>query len=355
MTSTWAEKAVSTPAWRRHENSRPVGAVHAIDTRAVEAARQFDTYSRARTAAELGISAIHRSIDATAPHTTVSTIWTGHRNTIRFAVVDDPHAAEIRPGRDGVPLISALVCSAPFLTVADGRYREHSPGTLILTRTRRCLREQLLERGSVAAVRVERDHLHVSDQTISNALASGASRSAWYANLVKATIQVIARLALDPVAPPNPAGIDRYAASILELTIRTVANAGLELGPWSPEQRRRRAEQFIERHLLDAKLDAAAVASHLGISVRQLARDLQGGPSVTVMIQTARLHYADRLLRDPAHNGMTIARVAQLCRFSSQPLFSRRYKSFFGVTPKEAHALAAISEDPPHVGDLVSG
>ena len=296
-------------------------------------------------AAEFG-TVVVRHVSEAAGHAAVFTTWTGHRNTIRFAEVDDPHVAEITPAREDVPLVSALVSTAPLRTIADGQRQDHRPGALILTYARQSLTEHLLARGSVAAVRVDRDHLHVSDRAIADALTSTASRSAWYANLVKATTHVVAGLASDPLVPPNPAGIDRYAASILELTIRTVANVGLDAAPLNPERRRQHAEHFIERHLLDDTLDAHAVASYLGISVRQLARDLQDGPSATAMIQTARLRYADQLLRDPTHNGMTIARVAQLCQFSSQPLFNRRYKALFGVTPGQARAEAVLRVGP---------
>lgn len=312
--------------------------IYATDTRAHDVSRQFDTYLLGRTVAEKGIVGIRRPPEATAGHAARFTTWTGHRSTIRYADVDDPHIAEIAPEREGVPLISVTVSTAPLRTVADGHRQEHQPGALVLTCARRSLHEHLLARGSVAAVRVDRDQLQVSDRAIADALISGASPAQWYANLVSATAQVVTGLELDPPASPHPDGIDRYAASILELTLRTIANVGPEMALLNPDQRRRHTEQFIEEHLLDAALDATAIAVSLGISVRQLARDLQDGPSAAVMIQNARLRHADRLLRDPAYDGLTIARVAQLCRFSSQSLFSRRYKSYLGVTPRQARA-----------------
>jgi AraC-like DNA-binding protein len=276
-------------------------------------------------------------------HVAVATTWAGDHNVIRSAKIDDPHLVQFSAARAGMPLISAIVSSGPLITITDGKKEEHLPGSLVLTWARRDLEERLVERSSVAAIRVERDYLHVGDRVIADALANAAGRSHWLTNLIRGVAQVATGVGVDPPAPPDPSGVDRYAAGILELVIRTVANVGLTAVPMSPLERRRHAEHYIERHLLESTLSARTVATHLGISVRQLARDLAGGPSATSMIQTARLRYADRLLRDPAHSGMTIARVAQLCQFSSQPLFSRLYKARFGITPRDARSAGAAA------------
>ncbi len=317
----------------------------AYDSRALPTPRQFDAYRRRRMATEPGIVAIHPAPSPHPGHLTMFTTWTGLRTTIRFAKVDDPHIVEFAP-RSGRSLISAVVASGRYVTIADGKREEHEPDSLALTWTSSAMEARLVDRGSVAAVQVERDLLHVSDDAIRRTLDLLTGRPSWYADIVRSTTQAVGRVNPGPDRPPSPDGIDRYAASILELVIRSVATAS----PWATtttsDQRRRQAERFVAQNLLDPKLSANSVAGHLAISPRQLARDLAGGPSAATMIQEARLQYAYRLLRDPTHAGLRISRIAELCGFSSQPQFSRSFKAHFGVTPRQVRAIMFKSFDP---------
>nr|WP_246401857.1 AraC family transcriptional regulator [Jiangella mangrovi] len=223
--------------------------------------------------------------------------------------------------------------------VADGRRTECAPGVLVLGCAGQVLEERLVERGSVATVRVDRDDLRLSDRTLEAAVTGNAGREGWQANFVTAAGHTIAGLWEDG-SQPDPAGIDGYAAGVIELLIRSIAGARTDAVPVDPNRRRQIAEEFIERHLLDPTLSVQSVASFLRISPRQLARDLDGGPSVTVMILRARLRHADRLLRSPAHSELMLAQIAQICHFSSQARFSHAYKEHYGVTPREVRAAA---------------
>lgn len=314
--------------------------VHVIDTREVEISHQFESYRRSRAAAEFGIAEL-RSAGPARGHLALSTTWSGYRDVIRYAEVDDPHVVRVAPVRAGGAVVALNVCSAALTTCADGVRVSHAPGSLALTVFHDELEVDVPERCSLATVRVERDELYVRDQLITAAVAGDLSWLGWHADFVLAQARAITGIAVDPLAAPAPAGLDRHVAAIVELLLRSASGLGGAGLPSARRLRRDYAEQFVQRHLLDPTLTAATIASYLGISTRQLARDLDGGPSATEMIQAARLQHADQLLRDPANSEMMLAQIARTCRFSSQAHFSRAYREHFGTTPREARAQSA--------------
>lgn len=315
------------------------------DTRSLATPGQFDAYRRQRMRTEPHLVAIHPAASPYPGHLALSATWTGRRTTIRFAKVDDPHTAEIAP-RSGGSLLSAIVASGRYVTITGGRQQEYEPGSLVLTWTSGMSEARLVDRSSLVAIHVERDQLQVSDDAIRRTIDQLSGFQSWPADIVRSTAQAVGQVNPDPDRPPSPDGIDRYAASILELIIRSVAATDPAASATTSDQRRRRAERFIAQNLSDPQLSANSVAAHLGISPRQLARDLAGGPSAASMIQTARLSDAYRLLRDPTRAGLPISRIAELCGFTSQSLFSRSFKASYGVTPRQVRAIMSANLDP---------
>ncbi|GII66702.1 transcriptional regulator [Sphaerisporangium krabiense] len=118
-------------------------------------------------------------------------------------------------------------------------------------------------------------------------------------------------------------------------------------GPMSSLTQRIIAEEHIERHLHDPKLDAAAVAAVLGISVRQLSRIFEAaGTSPARYILERRLRRVHAELSRPGIRDTTIADVAYRWGFSSQAHFARVFRARFGHTPSEVRSAAAEPASP---------
>ena len=78
------------------------------------------------------------------------------------------------------------------------------------------------------------------------------------------------------------------------------------------------------------------LARHAGLSLGHLERLCRAsmGQSLKSYIVAARLNYAKAVLRSPeAHGNKSLKNISYACGYSSQQLFSREYKRFFGVSP----------------------
>ena len=104
-----------------------------------------------------------------------------------------------------------------------------------------------------------------------------------------------------------------------------------------------RAERFIAEHLVDSDLDAEAVASHMGMSLRNLNRVFEKHEcSVTQWIWQERLALAHRQLADLDHSCRSIGDIALGCGFSTQAHFAREFKQCYRLTPTQ-HRAARVS------------
>ena len=100
---------------------------------------------------------------------------------------------------------------------------------------------------------------------------------------------------------------------------------------------RRRVLVHIDRHCLDADLDAAGIAAACGLSLRYLHRVFAScEQSVMERVGQARLDHAHRLLLDRAWHRLSVAEIAYRSGFSSAAVFSRAYKRRYGVSPRQA-------------------
>jgi len=104
-----------------------------------------------------------------------------------------------------------------------------------------------------------------------------------------------------------------------------------------------RAERFIAEHLPERELDAAAVANHMAMSLRNLNRVFERHEcSVTQWIWRQRLALAHRQLADSGHSACAIGDIASACGFSTQAHFAREFKQRYGCTPTQ-HRQAPVS------------
>lgn len=102
------------------------------------------------------------------------------------------------------------------------------------------------------------------------------------------------------------------------------------------------AKTFIDRHLTRPDLDAAMLATALGISRASLYRLFSGQEqSVSAAIRAARLARARQLLSSMPQR--SIAEIASQCGLDT-PHFSRMFREQFGITPSQAREMAKETE-----------
>lgn len=133
-----------------------------------------------------------------------------------------------------------------------------------------------------------------------------------------------AQVALAPLIQLLVAAVSGSANSALTREVTTNLLADATLAP---------AKQYIEAHLDDAELDAAAIARHLGVSRSHLYRLFQRYGGVSAYILRIRLrHAAVELVRNPSR---AITEIAYGLGFSSPSDFSRAFRRLYGYSPRE--------------------
>jgi len=111
-----------------------------------------------------------------------------------------------------------------------------------------------------------------------------------------------------------------------------VARLGTDVGKGSL---RRCAEQLIEQQLDNPLLTPTLLASRVGISLRQLYRLFDDGPSLCRYIQQRRLLRSADDLQCLRLRHESITRIAYRWGFTDSAHFSRVFKKQFGCTPSE--------------------
>lgn len=95
---------------------------------------------------------------------------------------------------------------------------------------------------------------------------------------------------------------------------------------------RARADQYIERHLLEASLGPSDIADAIGVSVRTIHRIFNlSGESVMAYVRRRRLHHARNELL--AESNPTISSIATRWLFSDASHFTRVFRQHFGMPP----------------------
>ena len=102
-----------------------------------------------------------------------------------------------------------------------------------------------------------------------------------------------------------------------------------------------RIRAFIDARLADPALSPEAVAAAHHISVRHLQRLFQAeGTTVSEWIRRRRLEACRRELGRPRRTRPAVAAVAQRWGFVSPAHFSRAFRAFYGMSPREWQNLA---------------
>jgi AraC-like DNA-binding protein len=134
-----------------------------------------------------------------------------------------------------------------------------------------------------------------------------------------------------PLSPEQEAGVERAFAELIRAAAYSSANAEEDAKP-APHYAA--ARRFIRRQLSDPALTPAAVAEHVKMSTRNLARLFaRQGTTIDRTIWLERLIAARRDLIDPRLRECSITEVALSWAFSDAAHFSRRFSSAFGTSP----------------------
>src|SRR5690606_4182600 len=96
------------------------------------------------------------------------------------------------------------------------------------------------------------------------------------------------------------------------------------------------ARRLVERRCDHPGLDIHEIAAAMGASTRYLQRLFAGrGTTFTETLLECRLRRASRALLRPANAGKSIASIAFNAGFSDISYFNRRFKSRYGVSPRD--------------------
>jgi AraC-like DNA-binding protein len=149
-----------------------------------------------------------------------------------------------------------------------------------------------------------------------------------------------------PAAGQDPPGRARGPAGheALDLLAAVMADlAGLRLA--LPRQAQLvRARRYIADHLSEPDLSAAIVAEALGMSIRylyQLFRDENESPFRWILRR--RLELAAGLLTDSSRTGRSITDIAFSVGFKDTAHFSRAFKDWHGLSPRDYRERAGLS------------
>lgn len=112
-----------------------------------------------------------------------------------------------------------------------------------------------------------------------------------------------------------------------------------------------RVHRLISDRAADPQITVESVAERFGISRRKLYYLMEPHGGFTACVRERRLHLAHTMLRDPLQSGRSIAQIAESCGFAWRTNFARSFRTRFGVTPREARALAGRHAPRPE-GDL---
>ena len=101
---------------------------------------------------------------------------------------------------------------------------------------------------------------------------------------------------------------------------------------------------IVENNLTQNEFNVHILAAEIGISRTALFQKVKQltGLNIIELINSIRLRKAARLLESP--NQLTISEVAYQVGFNDPKYFSKSFKSFFGVSPREYMQSAQVGQ-----------
>jgi len=143
------------------------------------------------------------------------------------------------------------------------------------------------------------------------------------------------------------AALSEHCVDFLTLTLASMRQGGA-----APSRNREmtlgRIKQFVERHLRDPDLDAAAISSGVGLSSRYVNDIFKDeGASLMRYVRMRRLENCRKDLLSSAREGHSISDIGFSWGFNDLSHFSRSFKERFGVSARDYRRGAAAAR-----GDL---
>jgi AraC-like DNA-binding protein len=158
--------------------------------------------------------------------------------------------------------------------------------------------------------------------------------------MLKGYEQLLERKSFARLSPDSAGAVSRYIVDLGVLALTDAKQAVVDSRLSSLRAARLElALAFIGAHYDEPDLSVAAVAQHLGISIRCLELLLETtGHTYTERVLELRLQRAHALLSDPAANPLSISNIALSAGFSDLSYFNKRFRQRFGETPTAVRA-----------------
>jgi len=151
---------------------------------------------------------------------------------------------------------------------------------------------------------------------------------------------------LDAVTRLSDDGANIVAQNFAGLLTAMMGQVAAGVGPTLSEQRTVLlvlVKDFIERHLGDADLDAARVASAMRLSHRYINRIFEAdGLSLSRYIWQRRVERAAHDLRSPALKTRGIAQIALSNGFNNMTHFSKAFRTRYDMSPRDFRRASAM-------------
>jgi AraC family transcriptional regulator, positive regulator of tynA and feaB len=160
-----------------------------------------------------------------------------------------------------------------------------------------------------------------------------------------AAISRVALPLLKPDVPWTPSQAGRLSEHLLDFLHMMIETAPhfAQNGSWRRPMpgMLQKLKMFMLENLGDHELSPGVVAAAQGISIRHLHKLFASvGTTFGQVLMNLRLDEAQRLIKSPAHRGMTLQQIAFDCGFSNQSHFSTCYRARFGVRPRETRGMS---------------
>ncbi|MGW6281271.1 AraC-like ligand-binding domain-containing protein [Kribbella sp. NPDC055071] len=242
--------------------------------------------------------------------------------------------SDVRRGDPGTVQIGIPTGGASIL-VQDGREAVLNAGDMVLYDSSRPFTLVMQNRFHWHVFLLPKHKLRRSDQELRTLTATAMRGDGGVSAIVSQFLLNLAASGREFERQPTAAALGENAADLIGTLVQT------EFGrPWTvgdPEQvLRQQVLHHLEANHHDAMLDPAAVAAAVGISVRSL-HALFGTTGATVMerLRSTRLTAIRRDLSDPRLAHRSIGRIAAAHGLPNATVFTRMFKTEFGVTPRE--------------------
>jgi AraC-like DNA-binding protein len=285
-----------------------------------------------------------------APVTARLDVWTfGQASIFRAAMsgiqlVRTPRHARIAPSPD---LALAVQESADGQLDQGGTQRLVRPGELMIADLNSAYDFGWRRDGASRCLYVPLDQLGLPHHVIQDA-STHLERSPLYPLLVEhinTLTEHADRLCTDPAAPELGAASVELVRALLASAARHQAYAAGALAETLMTQIR----GYIRRNLSDSTLSPDTIAAAHNISTRYLYKVCgQADFSLEQWIISQRLQGARDELARPASRHRSVAAIAARWGFANPTFFSRRFRTTYGITPREWRRIVAENDWRPN-------